>query len=123
MVPEQAFVLKGLPFELTTWEDWLRSYPSTKVLSSDTGYPRNYDRTPYDGYMQSERLMFPVEPRNDLLPTKERVLAVWCNEASKVYPMSEFSSERTRVIDALDGKQFTVEFNPCLKQSTCCAGR
>ena len=104
--------LRGVPLELTTWEDWLNRYPSTKVLSPDTGYPRSYEQSPYGDYMESERLMFPVDPKSDRLPTKERVLAVWHNQVSKVYPVSEFSSEHPRVEDSLDGKHYIIDYNP-----------
>lgn len=34
----------------TTWGQWRERYPDTEVLSSRTGYARNYRRDPYGGY-------------------------------------------------------------------------
>lgn len=34
----------------TTWDRWSRTYPTTKVLTEDTGYARGYNRDPYGSY-------------------------------------------------------------------------
>ncbi|MDY7081249.1 MAG: DUF3179 domain-containing protein, partial [Halobacteria archaeon] len=34
----------------TTWENWRNQHPDTQVLSTDTGFLRNYDRDPYGSY-------------------------------------------------------------------------
>ncbi|HSG05403.1 MAG TPA: DUF3179 domain-containing protein, partial [Nitrospiria bacterium] len=39
-----------LPLIHTTWEEWRKEHPNTLVLSTDTGYSRNYRRDPYEGY-------------------------------------------------------------------------
>lgn len=104
--------LKSLPVELTTWHDWQSRYPTTKVLSPQTGYPRDYTRDPYAGYFQRPGLMFPARPTSHLLPTKERVLGIWTNTAARAYPLSGFGSQRRRIEDEIDGKKFAIEFNP-----------
>ena len=40
--------------------EWKRSHPETTVLSRETGYRRDYARSPYAGYADSPRLAFPV---------------------------------------------------------------
>lgn len=34
----------------TTWDHWKNQHPDTKVLSEDTGIPRNYNQDPYGSY-------------------------------------------------------------------------
>jgi len=104
--------LQPVPLELTTWEDWRRRYPRTRVLSTRTGHQRDYSRSPYGSYLDSIRLIFPVDPRSDRLPTKARVLGVWTDSGARAYPESAFSQERTRVEGELNGKKFVVEFRP-----------
>ena len=45
--------LKKIPVKRTTWKHWLKNYPQTKVLSTDTGYHRNYKFDPYEGYYRT----------------------------------------------------------------------
>lgn len=104
--------LQPLPLELTTWQQWQRRHPGTKVLSVRTGHNRDYSRSPYGDYLDSIRLIFPVNPQSDRLPTKERVLGVWTDAGARAYPESVFSRQRTRVEDELDGKTFVVQFDP-----------
>ncbi len=107
--------LRALPVELTTWADWSTRHPETRVLSPRTGHPRDYSRNPYAGYFQSPELMFPVNRRSHALPTKSPVLGVWTSQASRAYPLSAFSAERTRLTDELDGLKLTIEYNPAAR--------
>lgn len=45
-------VLTALPLAHTTWAHWRTMHPSSRVLTPDTGYVRNYDRDPYAGYAE-----------------------------------------------------------------------
>ncbi|MCI0332895.1 MAG: DUF3179 domain-containing protein [Planctomycetes bacterium] len=104
--------LKSLPIELTTWHNWRSRYPHTKVLSPQTGHPRDYQRDPYAGYFQQPGLMFPARPASDRLPMKEQVLGVWTNTTARAYPLSAFGRERRRVEDQIDGKKIVIEYTP-----------
>ena len=85
--------LTALPVELTTWRDWSERYPQTSVLSAETGHPRDYRSNPYDGYLTSPGVMFPVTSTSDRLPAKQLVLGVWVGDTSKAYPLSAFGEE------------------------------
>ncbi len=110
--PAAEMSLDALPLELTTWSNWQTRYPNTRVLTPRTGHARDYSRSPYGDYLSNSRLMFPVNPRSDRLPTKERVLAVWTETGARAYPESSFSREITRVESEIDGKTFVVQFDP-----------
>ncbi len=64
--------LKVLPMVVTTWRGWLTKHPTTKVLSTNTGYERNYlPGAAYGKYFASPDTMFPVWNK----PTHEPDLA------------------------------------------------
>jgi hypothetical protein len=74
--------------ERTAWKHWLKKHPQTKVLSSDTGYQRDYNIDPYEGYYRALGIMFPVGDVRADLAAKEMVLGVEINGAAKAYPLS-----------------------------------
>ena len=63
--------------ETTTWKDWQSSYPESTVLDIHTGFERDYSEgAAYREYFATDRLMFPVNQRNEVLPNKQQVLIV-----------------------------------------------
>ena len=79
--------LKKIPAERTTWQRWLKNHPQTKVLSTDTGYHRDYKLDPYEGYYRAQEIMFPVGNVRADLAAKEMVLGVEINGTAKAYPL------------------------------------
>lgn len=61
------------------------------VLSTETGFDRDYGRYPYFDYRENhENLIFPVSTIDNRLPAKERTLGVLNLEGkNKVYPFSD----------------------------------
>jgi len=104
--------LEPLPVELTTWEDWRSRHPKTLVMSERTGHARRYDRNPYARYFAGPQLMFPVRPRSDALPAKSRVLGVWTEDSARAYPLSAFGRTERTLTQELDGRRFTLHFDP-----------
>lgn len=77
----------------TTWSIWKLMYPNTEVMTLDTGFERSYNLYPYGPYkIQDDFFIFPVSPRNDALPNKERVLALIDGGLSKVYQFEKFGN-------------------------------
>lgn len=64
------------PSEIMTWDDWQQTYPDSEVLTTDTGFSRDYNTDPYGGYYTDGNLMFPVAGLDARLPVKERVTGV-----------------------------------------------
>ena len=61
----------------TTWGEWRRRHPHTKVLSLDTGHARNYDEgAAYREYFATDDLMFQVPARDARLKNKDEVFTV-----------------------------------------------
>ena len=84
-----------LPLTVTTWGDWKRRHPDTSVLSSKTGFSRDY--TPgaaYGTYLASPETMFPVWKRDPVLNPKTIVFAVRRAGGAKAYPLDLLFRER-----------------------------
>ena len=68
----------------TTWGEWKRRHPDSKVLSLDTGYSRNYDEgVAYRQYFATDELMFSISTSDDRLKNKDEILALTFPQFSK----------------------------------------
>ena len=78
----------------TEWATWKELYPDSKMMTTETGYSRNYKAYPYltlnGDYRKEEYLIFPVENSDDRLHAKERVLGVIEENRVRTYRFSEF---------------------------------
>jgi hypothetical protein len=102
-------VIETFPIIETTWETWKAAYPSSTVMTLDTGFSRDYNDYPYDDYRTNHnRIFFPVEPSDSRLPAKERVLAVLTSLGNKVYSIESF--EEDEVITDLVGETEVLVF-------------
>ena len=65
----------------TTWGEWKKLHPSTKVLSLKTGHQRNYSEGfAYQEYFSTDNLMFNVPELDHRLLNKDEVLIVRADE-------------------------------------------
>lgn len=106
--PAMGQPLNWLPVELTTWSDWRTRHPLTDVLSTETGYPRNYDEFPYPGYFEEPETIFPTQPWSDALPAKQRLLGVWTDQQARAYPIEILERDVEPIEDQLAGARFTI---------------
>ena len=61
----------------TTWGEWRRRHPDTKVLSLETGHQRNYDEgAAYRDYFATDEVMFEVPALDTRLKNKDEVFTV-----------------------------------------------
>ncbi len=90
--------LRVLPLTITTWGEWRRKHPRTKVLSLETGHRRDYrPGAAYGQYFASPDTMFPVWKKAPPdLATKEWVLVVNVEGTRKLYPVDDL--ERVGVV-------------------------
>lgn len=91
--PAQTF-----PSVETTWSTWKAMFPESQVLTTETGYPNDYQEYPYinlrgEDYRINEYLIFPISCDDPRLMRKQRVLGIISNEEAKVYPLSVFPSD------------------------------
>ncbi|MFK7794341.1 MAG: DUF3179 domain-containing protein [Gammaproteobacteria bacterium] len=83
--------LEVLPVVTTTWGEWLAQHPDTKVLSSNTGFKRDYSPgVAYGAYFGSDELMFPAHLANKSLQQKDQVFGLRISGAKKAWPLKLF---------------------------------
>jgi hypothetical protein len=69
--------LTPLSVVTTTWGEWRRRHPDTKVLSLKTGHERDYgEGVAYQNYFATDELMFTVPQLDARLKNKAEVLAL-----------------------------------------------
>ncbi len=84
--------LRVLPVAITSWRDWLARHPTTKVLSLETGFARDYTPgEPYGAYFASAELMFPVLVADRRLAPKDYVFALHAAGERKAWPLAAFA--------------------------------
>lgn len=76
------------PAVIISWDEFKTSYPQGKVLSRETGHPRDYGRNPYIGYDDVRNSPFlyrgPATPNQ--LPPVARVLTIDLNGEAGAHP-------------------------------------
>jgi hypothetical protein len=91
----------------TDWKTWKALYPDSMILTTDTGFSRTYGQSPYGDYnTNNDRFLFPV-PKDQRLPSKERVLAIIDGGDAKAYRFGNFTSNHI-IKDVFKGKNYIV---------------
>ncbi|CCQ89971.1 conserved hypothetical protein [Nitrospina gracilis 3/211] len=103
--------LNLLPSTHTTWSHWKEKHPDTLVLSTDTGYNRDYSRDPYEAYYESRQLMFGVSKVSARYHPKEQVIGIVIDGQAKAWPFSELEKARLPVKDEVGGQTIRVRFD------------
>ncbi|MGK0291372.1 MAG: hypothetical protein ACI86H_002840 [bacterium] len=104
--------LTMIPLANTTWEDWKKQFPNTMVLSTNTGFGRDYSRTPYQGYTTSRRVWFPLSNQSNKYHPKEQVIGLKINGKFRAYPFAELSKQGSSLIkEAFAGQQLQIHWN------------
>jgi hypothetical protein len=116
MVQAVAGPLKGtrlqqLPLAHTSWQEWAERHPETRVLSSKTGYSRNYRVDPYPNYGRNGKLYFPVAQSSDKYRRKEIVMGLEIDSRFKAYPFRELEKGANTFDDEFAGETLRVEFD------------
>ena len=107
LISERA---ENIMFFETSWKTWKELYPNAPIISTNTGFSRNYGQYPYGDYKtNNDLLIFPVSNENSALPRKERVLAVISDTSTKAYTFDSFKNAAIGVVeDNVDGKNLII---------------
>lgn len=81
------------------------------MLSTETGYSRDYSRSPYAGYDQSRELYFAVNKQDKRFHPKESVLGVEIEGHFKAYPFIELEKTTGRIQDRLGKRAILVKYD------------
>jgi len=102
-----------LPAIETSWGTWKKMYPSTLVVSTNTGHDRPYGSYPYIApgdfdYRYEPFLIFPVAREDDRIPRKERVLGVQDRGVIQIYRFTDFQDDIAVFQDDLNFKEIVI---------------
>ena len=101
-----------VPIVETSWATIKSAFPNAKVVSTNTGYSRNYEQYPYGDYRtNNSSLLFPVDHKDNRVLAKNRVLGIFDGEKTKAYQIVDFSSPGEILIDKFNSKRFLVYGN------------
>ena len=107
--PEITRIPDRLQVVETSWRTWKAMYPETLLMTEETGFSRDYDAYPYGSYRKDRKLLFPANNLDDdRLHRKERVLGINVGSSSKVYPISNFSTNVEVLNDTVGDMQVVV---------------
>ena len=109
--PMKGAKLQAVVLTHTRWQDWKQHHPDTLVLSTDTGFQRDYSNSPYAGYGASRKVWFPVLAEDDRYHPKALVLGLELDGRFKAYPFSELERAGGVVHDTLAGRQVVVRYD------------
>ena len=96
-----------LPLQVITFAEVKEKYPNAEILSTNTGYRRNYNRFPYEGYEETDAVYFPVSITDRRFFAKEPMYVIPFQNKSVVFPYKEFP-QGTRTFQ-VEGKPLTIE--------------
>lgn len=116
--PARGTRLQSIPVVHTNWRGWLQTHPQSSVLSTQTGYTRDYSENPYARYNKSKRLWFPVTHRDKRYSRKEWVIGLEMNGVTRVWPFSELDRiweqvpQKEYVDDSINGQPVRIHYQP-----------
>ena len=99
----------------TTWGEWRRRHPDTKVLSLDTGHTRNYEEgAAYRDYFATDDLMFQVPALDTRLKNKDEVFTVLlaAHPDRPLALLADFLAANPVHHDAIEGTALVVLTDP-----------
>jgi len=130
---DSGIALKIRPVVITSWGEWKKQNPTTKVLSLDTGFRRDYGSgVVYNDYFSSPKLMFPaLGDESRKLAEKDQIFGLRLEGGIKAWPLKAFEggaaindkvgrtnvvligNEKNRTIRAYERNEFefTAELN------------
>ncbi|MFN3940233.1 MAG: DUF3179 domain-containing protein, partial [Chitinophagales bacterium] len=100
--------VKTYPVIETTWKTWKILYPKSKVVSTKTGYTRDYNMYPYFDYRENTDIFFPTAFDNDTLHPKERVFGLINADTAVCYRFEKFKYGIGVAYDTVFGKPVII---------------
>ena len=111
----KGIVLERGSVVTTTWGEWRRRHPDTRVLSLETGYERNYaEGAAYGAYFATDELMFQVPVVDSRLKNKDEVFTVLLAEHHDrpLAISADFLAANPVHRDAIEGTALVVLTDP-----------
>ncbi len=100
--------------EQLTWETWRQKFPDGKVLSTATGFLRDYSRNPYNEHDSSPFPFFRVDEIRPDLPAKAWVWGIDVDGVGKAYPLERLIDGEP-VLDTFNGVNLQLTLDEAAK--------
>jgi len=97
--------LSVYPSQVVSFKTLKEKWPHAEVLSTDTGYNRNYAFYPYGDYDNNDSLYFPISIKDSRFPAKEIMFVVNVYDKSVAFPVKQLSGSSASV--DIDGNKVT----------------
>ena len=110
--PHAGRGLTHLPWSITTLDAVRRDHPDATIVTTRTGYRRDYADTPYGDYFTTDTLYFPVPGPDRRLALKEPVVGVVGNGVAKAYPVVALRAAGGEVRDVVGGEAVHISVTP-----------
>ena len=103
--------LERIPLRQETAGAWVKRVGDTQVLKHPDPEHVPYVMSPYSSYWVEDKLLFPVEARDDRYHAKELVFGVVVNGKARAYLGSILTREGGSVDERIDGKRVQVRYS------------
>ena len=109
--------LKWIPSQQLRYSRWRERFPNGVVLSTETGFIRDYSRNPYTWVPGTDSTISGLTNIRDDLPTKAWIFGILINGKARTYPLEEIEGGGT-FSDTFEGVDLTLTFDPPASQLT-----
>ena len=109
--------LKIVPSQVLTWAAWRKKFPNTEVLSTETGFRRDYTFNPYEGYDQNQSIWFGVPIHRQDFDNKDFVLGILVGNQAKAYALERLPTDRA-VTDVIGDAALRISYDPASQEPT-----
>jgi len=127
--PHNGEALVERPVIWTTWERWRAVHPDSEVLSTRTGFARNYNRDPYGAYnppsgyyAPDSSTMFPLMNEDRRFPPKSMVVGARTRSSAVAFPFDSLRKGGRLELEA-GGEVFTAVHDAALDTGYIFHGR
>ncbi|MFT7645029.1 MAG: cytochrome c biogenesis protein CcdA [Candidatus Paceibacteria bacterium] len=100
--------LKLVPFQLMNLGEVKTRYSDAQILSSDTGYSRDYDRNPYSGYETDNRFVFEPSTLDTTFPLKTIMTIFRTKDSTPVATPWLALREAQTTTETIDGESYSL---------------
>lgn len=104
--------LKLLRSQMTRLGSWRQEHAKTTVLARDTGYERDYSRSPYGNYSLSKRVKLQTKPDPRYHPKMPTLGVRTASGRARAYPAIEVARAGGRVEERFDGLRVVIGYDP-----------
>ena len=110
--------LEILDMRLMTFDEFTQLAPGGKVLSTDTGYRRDYERYPYGSYDTNDEIIFPVQNEDKRFFAKEVFYIINTDDRSVAFKLDQLEREEVAEVEFVNDDEESVSVTAQYDSST-----